>query len=223
VSNVVSGRKTWAAGTFGAGPPAQRRHLLPAGRRVRHQHNHGVASGTLLWTSDGLPGSVHDLTAARAHGVIIATAAAEIQTLADKGYQGAGGTTTTPIKGRNLTAGQTPLQLADQPQARPWRTRLRHPESLEDPHQGPLLPTPYWSDYAQVRLEMAPSCYGLHAMELEPLSARVSAAWYIRWFWAMKKTPISASAKAILSDWGVDVNRGARDHLDAIRTPRPDA
>jgi DDE superfamily endonuclease len=53
-----------------------------------------------------LSGSVHDLTAARAHGVITATAIAEIQTLADKGYQGAGGTITTPIKGRNLTAGQ---------------------------------------------------------------------------------------------------------------------
>jgi DDE superfamily endonuclease/Helix-turn-helix of DDE superfamily endonuclease len=76
-------------------------------------HKHGVnlqglidAAGVLLWVSGGLPGSVHDLTAARAHGVIDATAGAEIQTLADKGYQGAGGTITTPVKGRNLTAGQ---------------------------------------------------------------------------------------------------------------------
>jgi hypothetical protein len=76
-------------------------------------HKHGVnlqrlidAAGRLLWISDGLPGSVHDLTAARSHNVIAVTAMSEIQTLADKGYQGAGGTITTPIKGRNLTAGQ---------------------------------------------------------------------------------------------------------------------
>jgi hypothetical protein len=76
-------------------------------------HKHGVnlqglidAAGHLLWVSDGLPGSVHDLTAARTHGVITAVTAAEIHTLADKGYQGAGGTVTTPIKGKNLSAGQ---------------------------------------------------------------------------------------------------------------------
>ena len=76
-------------------------------------HKHGVnlqalvnPAGHLLWISDGLPGSVHDLTAARAHDVIAVTALAEIQALADKGYQGAGGTITTPIKGRKLTVGQ---------------------------------------------------------------------------------------------------------------------
>ena len=76
-------------------------------------HKHGVnlqalidAAGHLRWISDGLPGSVHDLSAARVHGIITATATAEIHTLADKGYQGAGGTISTPFKGRNLTAGQ---------------------------------------------------------------------------------------------------------------------
>jgi DDE superfamily endonuclease/Helix-turn-helix of DDE superfamily endonuclease len=76
-------------------------------------HKHGVnlqalinAAGDLLWISGGLPGSVHDLKAARTHGIIKATAMAEIQTLGDKGYQGAGGSIATPFKGRNLTDGQ---------------------------------------------------------------------------------------------------------------------
>jgi hypothetical protein len=76
-------------------------------------HRHGVnlqaltdATGRLLWISDGLPGSAHDLSAARQHGVISAVTSAEIQTLADKGYQGASGAVTTPIKGKNLTDGQ---------------------------------------------------------------------------------------------------------------------
>jgi DDE superfamily endonuclease len=62
--------------------------------------------GDLLWISDGLPGSTHDLTAARAHGVISIAARAEIDLLGDKGYQGAGGTLTSPHKGRGLTADQ---------------------------------------------------------------------------------------------------------------------
>lgn len=63
-------------------------------------------AGHLLWISDGLPGSTHDLTAARVHQVITIAAAADLVVLADKGYQGAGGTVTTPIKGKDLTDGQ---------------------------------------------------------------------------------------------------------------------
>jgi hypothetical protein len=77
-------------------------------------HRHGVnlqglidpRRGDLAWVSDGLPGSTHDLTAARTHGVITAAARAEVDLLADKGYQGAGGTVATPHKGRKLTREQ---------------------------------------------------------------------------------------------------------------------
>lgn len=45
--------------------------------------------------------STHDLTAARADGIIDAVAEAGIETLADSGYQGADGTVRTPGKGHN--------------------------------------------------------------------------------------------------------------------------
>jgi hypothetical protein len=51
-----------------------------------------------VWASPALPGAVHDLTAARTHGIIDALARAGVVTLADKGYQGAGGTVRTPFK-----------------------------------------------------------------------------------------------------------------------------
>jgi hypothetical protein len=59
--------------------------------------------GDLVWISDGLPGSTHDLTAARTHTITATATAAEVELRADKGYQGAGGTVSTPHKGRKLT------------------------------------------------------------------------------------------------------------------------
>lgn len=61
--------------------------------------------GSLLWVSDGLPGSTHDLTAARHHQIITTATDLDVDLLGDKGYQGAGGTVTTPVKGRNLPDG----------------------------------------------------------------------------------------------------------------------
>ncbi len=74
-------------------------------------HRHGVnlqalvdpRRGDLVWISDGLPGSTHDLTAARIHDIIATTARADVEVSADKGYQGAGGTMVTPHKGRKLS------------------------------------------------------------------------------------------------------------------------
>ncbi|MET8043665.1 transposase family protein [Micromonospora sp. NPDC005215] len=61
----------------------------------KHKH-HGVnvqviadAAGRLVWASPALPGSVHDLTAARTHGIIETLSGADVITFADKGYQGA--------------------------------------------------------------------------------------------------------------------------------------
>jgi len=43
-------------------------------------------------------GSTHDLSAARADGIVDAASAADVEVLADSGYQGAGGTVRTPAK-----------------------------------------------------------------------------------------------------------------------------
>lgn len=63
---------------------------------VKHRH-HGITfqglsdpHGNLVWISDGLPGSVYDLTAAREHGILNACRAAGLTLLADRGYIGAG-------------------------------------------------------------------------------------------------------------------------------------
>jgi hypothetical protein len=64
--------------------------------------------GRMLWASPALPGAVHDIRAAREHGVIDALAQADVTCWADKGYRGAGGTVRTPYWGRwnTLSAGQ---------------------------------------------------------------------------------------------------------------------
>ncbi|MBO3752563.1 transposase [Streptosporangiaceae bacterium NEAU-GS5] len=68
-------------------------------------HRHGVnvqvladPAGRLVWASPALPGSTHDLTAARAAGLIDGLTSANVMVFADKGYQGAGGTIRTPFK-----------------------------------------------------------------------------------------------------------------------------
>ncbi|OHX02930.1 IS5/IS1182 family transposase [Micromonospora sp. WMMB235] len=74
----------------------------------KHKH-HGVnvqviadAAGRLVWASPALPGSVHDLTAARTHGIIDALTREDVMTFADKGYQGARGSLRTPFKRRRF-------------------------------------------------------------------------------------------------------------------------
>jgi DDE superfamily endonuclease/Helix-turn-helix of DDE superfamily endonuclease len=73
----------------------------------KHKH-HGMnlqviaaPDGTILWVSGTLPGSVHDLRAARIHGVLRELEKAGLIVLADKGYIGAGDHVLTPYKGRN--------------------------------------------------------------------------------------------------------------------------
>ncbi|MFB7868167.1 hypothetical protein ACFC1V_40955, partial [Streptomyces sp. NPDC056069] len=46
--------------------------------------------GRLLRASPASPGSTHDLTAARPHGILGALAAASLKCRADKAHQGAG-------------------------------------------------------------------------------------------------------------------------------------
>ncbi|MEO3926914.1 transposase family protein [Micromonosporaceae bacterium B7E4] len=81
---------------------ADQRPYYP-GKHKRHGVNLQVladAAGRLVWASPALPGAVHDLTAARAHGLIDALTSTNVLTFADKGYQGARGTVWTPFKGR---------------------------------------------------------------------------------------------------------------------------
>ncbi|MFF5773123.1 transposase family protein [Streptomyces californicus] len=76
-----------------------------SGKHKRHGMNVQVLTdpfGRLLWASPALPGSTHDLTAARQHGIIEALAEAGLKCWADKAYQGAGGTLRVPFRGRRL-------------------------------------------------------------------------------------------------------------------------
>lgn len=61
--------------------------------------------GELIWASPALPGSTHDLTAARTHGIVAGLTKWTIACYADKGYVGAGGAIGIPTsarKGRKL-------------------------------------------------------------------------------------------------------------------------
>ena len=55
-------------------------------------------AGRLIWASAALPGSVHDLTAARTHNIIDALTTGKVMTFADKAYQGTRGSIRTPFK-----------------------------------------------------------------------------------------------------------------------------
>ncbi|MGK5496543.1 transposase family protein [Streptomyces sp. URMC 125] len=82
-----------------------------SGKHKRHGMNVQVIAdpaGRLLWASPALPGAVHDIKAARTHGIIDALAEAEVECWADKAYRGAGGTVRVPYWGRweTLSAGQ---------------------------------------------------------------------------------------------------------------------
>ncbi|MDQ0605468.1 hypothetical protein QF037_009813 [Streptomyces canus] len=82
-----------------------------SGKHKKHGMNVQVIAdpkGRLLWVSPALAGAVHDVRAAREHGIIDALAEAGINCWADKGYQGAGGTVRLPHRGRwdRLSVGQ---------------------------------------------------------------------------------------------------------------------
>ncbi|MDI1452949.1 transposase family protein [Streptomyces sp. ATE26] len=82
-----------------------------SGRHKKHGMKVQVIAdpfGRLLWASPALPGAVHDIRAAREHGIVDALAEAGLQCWADKGYRGAGGTVRIPCWGRweTLSAGQ---------------------------------------------------------------------------------------------------------------------
>jgi hypothetical protein len=82
-----------------------------SGKHKRHGLNVQLLTdpaGRLIWASPALPGSVHDLKAARRHRLVHALTGYDIPVLGDRGYQGAAGTIRVPIRrrhGRDLPAG----------------------------------------------------------------------------------------------------------------------
>lgn len=80
-----------------------------SGKHRMHGMNIQVISspdGTIIWTSGALPGSTHDLTAARIWGILRRLERAGILTPADKAYQGAGDPLVTPCKGKDKPESQ---------------------------------------------------------------------------------------------------------------------
>jgi hypothetical protein len=77
-----------------------------SGKHRKHGMNLQVIAspdGDIVWVSGPLPGSVHDLTAARIWGIIAELAASGLVVLADKGYLGEA-CIRTPYRGRNKPA-----------------------------------------------------------------------------------------------------------------------
>ncbi|MFF8035166.1 transposase family protein [Streptomyces sp. NPDC016626] len=74
-----------------------------SGKHKRHGMNVQVLTdpfGRLLRASPALPGSTHDLTATRQHGIVEVLTEAGLKCWADKAYQGAGGPVRVPFRGR---------------------------------------------------------------------------------------------------------------------------
>jgi hypothetical protein len=104
-----------------------------SGKHRKHGMNVRVPAdpaGRLLWISPALPGTVHDIRAAREHGIIHALTEAALACWADKGYQApaarsalptaAGGTRSRPASGRST--GPTP-------RSGPWSNRPPPPSN----------------------------------------------------------------------------------------------
>jgi hypothetical protein len=76
-----------------------------SGKHKRHGMNVQVLAdpaGRLVWASPALPGSRHDLGAAREHGLIDGLNDAAVRVVADTAYQGAGPAVRVPQRRRRL-------------------------------------------------------------------------------------------------------------------------
>jgi hypothetical protein len=106
-----------------------------SGKHRKHGMNVQVLAdpfGNLLWASPALPGAVHDIRAARTHGIIDALAETGIRCWADKGYQGAGGTVGVSYRGRweKLSAVQQAVNVLPREDPRVRRTGDGQPQDL---------------------------------------------------------------------------------------------
>ncbi|MER5757465.1 transposase family protein [Streptomyces sp. NPDC002088] len=139
-----------------------------SGKHKKHGMNVQILTdpiGRLLWASPALPGAIHDVRAAREHGVVDALATIGIKCWADKAYRGAGGTVRTPYWGSlgdpvHRSEGRQPVPRED-PRTR--RAGHGHPQSLEAPPQTPsnLVTGPRnWSRLAPCPTERRPGRRG---------------------------------------------------------------
>jgi hypothetical protein len=118
------------------------------GKHKKHGMNVQVLAcpmGRLLWASPALPGAVHDVRAAREHGIVAALGAADIPCWADKGPPGRRrhGTCSLPRPlgdAFRMPAGRQPVTRED---PGPRRAGCRHPQVLAAPAQAPVLDHPH--------------------------------------------------------------------------------
>ncbi|GGO56602.1 IS5 family transposase [Streptomyces daqingensis] len=108
--------------------------LFFSGKHKKHGMNVQVITdprGRLLWASPVLPGAVHDIRAARTHGIIDALEEAGVECWADKGYRGAGGTIRLPYWGAGTHSPQV---------SRPSTARTRRSAHLSSRPWPPSRP-----------------------------------------------------------------------------------
>ncbi|WP_442481166.1 transposase family protein [Streptomyces sanglieri] len=112
-----------------------------SGKKKHHGMNVQVLAdpaGRLIWASDALPGAVHDLTAARTHGIPAALTAEDIKCWGGQGVSGRRPCCPCPVPGQDSAR----LAPASQPRSRqdPQRRRTRHghPQMLAAPAEAPL-------------------------------------------------------------------------------------
>lgn len=82
-----------------------------SGKHKKHGMNVQVLTdpfGKMIWASPALPGAVHDIRAARTHGLLDVLDTTGTRCWADKAYQGASPAVRVPYRGRwvTLSAGQ---------------------------------------------------------------------------------------------------------------------
>ena len=114
-----------------------------SGKHRKHGMNLQVIAspeGEIWWVSGPLPGSAHDLTAARIWGIIRELASSGLIVLADKGYHGAGEPLLTPVPGKEQAGLAEIRQPLPCPAARSRRASQRPAQDLAHPAQAPLLP-----------------------------------------------------------------------------------
>jgi len=141
-----------------------------SGKHKKHGMNVQVIAdpnGRLLWASPALAGAVHDVRAAREHGIIDALAEAGISCWA-QGLSGSRRHGPPPLprpmgEAVRRSAGRQPVPRKG---AGTGRTGHRHPQVLSGPAQAPLLDDPYHeprpgcphppSGQLRLRMEKAP-------------------------------------------------------------------
>lgn len=125
----------------------------------------GPMSGRLLWASPTLPGSTHDLTAARTHGIVEALAEADLKCWANKAYRGCRRLYQAGLPQPSPQAVATPTQQHACQDPVPWRAGDGHAEGLASPAEASLQHQPHHSDRpgrprpssrVSVRLKRAP-------------------------------------------------------------------